>query len=124
MSGELELTDAGRVAMLQGWVARGAASRLHFMSASATTLAVVVLAVPCGEIVDGALVLAQADPEGDLIAATGTAATALWYSYDNVLLASGVVTDESGEGPFKLAGSAGTLLLAGGRAILGVTELT
>ena len=124
MSGELVLTDAGRVAMLQGWVARGAASRLHFMSASSTTLAVVVLAVPCGEIVDGALVLAQADPEGDLIAATGTAATALWYTYDNVLLASGAVTDEAGEGPFKLAGSVGTLLLAGGRARLGVTALT
>ena len=50
MSAELTLTDAGRVAMLEGLVARGAASRLHFMSEGATTLAVVVLAVPCGEI--------------------------------------------------------------------------
>jgi hypothetical protein len=49
---------------------------------------------------------------------------ALWYSYDNELLASGAVTDEAGEGPFKLSGSAGTLLHAGGRAILGLTELT
>lgn len=124
MSAELTLTDAGRVAMLEGLVARGAASRLHFMSEGATTLAVVVLAVPCGEIVDAALVLAQAEPDGDLIAATGAAATAHWYTYDNVLLASGAVSDEAGAGPFKLAGTAGTTLLAGGRAILGVTALT
>lgn len=121
---DLVLTDAGAVAMLQGLLARGAASRMHFLSASATTLAVVVLAAPCGEIVGNKLVLAQEDPEGDLIAATGSAATAVWYSYDNQVLATGAVTDEAGAGPFKLAGSAGTLLLAGGRAILGVTELT
>lgn len=121
---ELVLTDAGAVAMLEGLLARGAASRLHFLSATSVTLAVLVLASPCGEIVDNKLVLAQADPEGDLIAANGLAASALWYSYDNDLLASGAVTDEVGEGPFKLSGSAGTLLLAGGRVILGLTELT
>lgn len=79
---ELVLTDAGAVAMLEGLLARGAASRLHFLSATSVTLAVLVLASPCGEIVDNKLVLAQADPEGDLIVANGLAASALWYSYD------------------------------------------
>lgn len=121
---DLVLTDAGVVALLEGMLARGAGSRLHFLSASSVTLAVLVLASPCGEIVGNKLVLAQADPEGDLIAANGSAVSALWYSYDDVLLASGAVTDEAGAGPFKLSGTTGTLMLAGGRAILGLTELT
>lgn len=121
---ELVLTVAGSVAMLEGLRARGAGSRLHFLSATSVTLAVLVLASPCGEIVDGKLVLAQADPEGDLIAANGFAVAALWYSYDNELLASGAVTDEAGAGPFRVSGSEGTRMLAGGRAILGLTELT
>lgn len=124
MSGELTLTDAGRVAMLEGWLARGAASRIHLLSAGAAVLAVVVLATPCGEIEDGALVLAQADSQGDLIASTGFAAVGQWFTSDNVLLAIGAVTDEAGAGPFKLSGASGTRLLAGGRALLGVTALT
>lgn len=120
---DLTLSPEGSVAMLQGLLARGAASRLHFMGAGDVTLAVVVLAVPCGQIVDDALVLEQADPEGDLIAATGAAVQAHWYSYDNALLATGVVTDTAGAGPFRLLG-VGTQLYAGGRAILGTTALT
>jgi len=121
---DLTLSAEGSVAMLEGLLARAAASRLHFMGAGDVTLAVIVLAVPCGEIVGNALVLDQADPEGDLIAATGAAVQAHWYSYDNALLATGAVTDAAGAGPFRLSGSVGTQLFAGGRAILGTTELT
>ena len=121
---ELQLTDAGRVALLQGWLARGAASRIHLLSAGSAVLAVLVLSSPCGEIVDGQLVLAQEDPEGDLIAMSGAPVLGAWYSHDNVLLATGTVSDEAGAGPFKLKGTAGAYLYAGGRAELGATALS
>lgn len=121
---ELVMAPDGAVAMLEGLLARGAASRLHYLSASNVTLAVLVLASPCGEIVDEQLVLAQADPLGDLILATGFAVSAVWYSYENKLLCSGAVTDEAGTGPFKVPGLTGTRLLAGGRLKLGTTALS
>lgn len=118
---ELVLTDAGRVAMLQGWVARAAGSRIHMLSASTSVLAVITLGNPCGVIVDGKLSLVQADEEGDLIASTGVPVSAQWITTDDTVLATGSVTDEAGEGPFRLAD--GTQLFAGGRALLGTTVL-
>ena len=97
---ELVMAPDGAVAMLEGLLARGAASRLHYLSASNVTLAVLVLASPCGEIVDEQLVLAQADPLGDLILATGFAVSAVWSSDENTLRGSGALTDEAG----RLAG--------------------
>ena len=99
-------------------------SYIVLYDASAAPLATLILAKPCGTVTEVVLQLTQQEPGGDLIANTGLAAQADWFSGNGVLVASGLVTDESGTGPFILGGTAGTQLYAGGRAILGVTEIT
>ena len=84
----------------------------------------IVLAVPCGEVVDHVLVLEQASSTGDLIMATATVVWARWVNGDGVLVADGTVTDSAGDGDFKLAGTDGTTLYAGARAILGASSLS
>ena len=88
-----------------------------------TPLVEVLLADPPGEIVDGLIVLAQAEPTGDLIAVSGSAASAVWSNAAGEMVARGLVTDETGVGPFKVQGTTGTALYAGGRMVLGVTAL-
>jgi len=84
----------------------------------------IVLAVPCGAVINHVLVLDQASSTGDLIMATATVVWARWVSGDGALVADGTVTDSAGNGDFKLAGTAGTMLYAGARAILGTSTLT
>lgn len=98
-------------------------SRIHFYDATETLLATVVLSKPCGTISGGFIRLAQLSPSGDMIAANGVAIKAEWVNGANTLVAAGAVSDEAGEGPFVLQGTTGTQLYAGGRAILGVTEI-
>lgn len=92
--------------------------------AAENLLVTVQLAKPCGTVTDGVLQLHQGALGGDLIAASGVATHASWFAGNGSLVAQGDVTDEAGVGPFILGGAAGTQLYAGGRAILGVTEIT
>lgn len=92
--------------------------------ATETLLVAVLLAKPCGTVTDAVLQLHQQLPGGDLITTTGIATHAAWFAGNGVLVARGAVTDEVGMGPFILGGTSGTQLYAGGRAILGVTEIT
>ena len=90
----------------------------------ATPLVEITLTKPCGEIDAGVLTLVQADPGGDLIAETGAALWARWINGDEMLIADGSVTDAAGDGDFKVSGTAGTLLYAGARALLGISTLS
>lgn len=98
-------------------------SRIEFYNAADLLLAVATLAKPCGVITGGYIRLAQAAPAGDMIAIDGIAVRAQWISGANQLVASGPATDEAGEGPFIIQGTSGTQLYAGGRLIIGVTEI-
>ena len=90
----------------------------------AIPLVEIVLAKPCGEINAGVLTLVQAEAGGDLIAQTGTALWARWVNGDEILIADGRVSDAAGDGDFKVSGTAGTLLYAGARALLGISTLS
>ena len=90
----------------------------------ASPLVEITLAKPCGAIDAGMLTLVQADAGGDLIADTGTALWARWVNGDEMHVADGSVTDASGDGDFKVSGTAGTLLYAGARALLGTSALS
>lgn len=98
-------------------------SRIEFYSSTDLLLATVILTKPCGTVAGGYVRLTQQSASGDMIAADGVAVRAQWVSGSEMLVASGPVTDETGDGPFVLEGAAGTQLYAGGRAILGVTEI-
>lgn len=92
-------------------------------SETADPLVTITLAKPCGSVTGNLLVLEQNAPAGDLIANTGAALWARWVNGNGDWMADGDVTDESGAGDFKVAGTTGTTLYAGGKAILGTTGL-
>lgn len=100
-----------------------AASRIRLYDAADQLLATMVLTKPCGSIVDDKLVLTQAAPTGDQIVQQGSAVRGVWVNGAGVTVAEGTVTDEAGEGPFKVSGTTGTMLYAGAFAILGTTAL-
>ena len=99
-------------------------SRIRLYDASDVVLVTMTLTKACGTVVDDKLVLQQLDPAGDLISVSGSAVTGVWISGTGAIVAEGTVSDEAGSGDFKVAGTTGTMLYAGARAILGVTELT
>jgi len=99
-------------------------SKIEFFDSAANLLVTVVLAKPCGVVAGGVLTLSQGTVGGDLIALDGVATTAVWLNGAGAPVASGTVTDDAGEGPFTIEGTDGTQLYAGGRAIIGVTEIT
>lgn len=99
------------------------ASRIRLYDASDVLLATMVLSKPCGAIVANKLVLEQADPSGDMVVAQGAAVKGVWISGAGDPMLEGSVTDEAGDGDFKVSGTTGTMLYAGARAILGTTEL-
>lgn len=101
------------------------ASRISLYDANDQLLVVLTLMKPCGQITaDGSLLLTQANGSGDLILTSGLAATGVWSTSDGNLIGRGLVTDEAGQGHFKLLGSTGTQLYAGGKAILGETRIS
>ena len=104
--------------------AGAAPSRIDIYDASEVVLVSVILAKPCGTVSGGVLTLQQADTQGDLVLVGGAAYRADWISGTGSLVASGRVTDQGGDGPFILQGTAGTLLQAGGAAILVDTEIS
>ncbi len=128
MTVELTISNAHNEARLAATVAFADAganpSKIEFFDAAATLLVTVILTKPCGVVLDNVLLLTQAAPAGDLILVEGAAVSAMWLNGAGAPVGSGAVTDESGEGPFVLQGADGTQLYAGGRAILGVTEIT
>jgi len=88
-----------------------------------TPLVEILLAKPCGAVVADVLVLSQAAPAGDLIAASGAALWGRWINGNDDIVADGTVSDAAGSGDFKLSGSTGTAIYAGGRAVLGTSTL-
>ena len=100
------------------------ASTIAFYDAAEQLLVTLTLTKPCGQITEaGYLVLTQASGSGDMILASGQAAIGVWATGDGQLIGRGMVTDEAGAGHFKLLGSTGTQLYAGGKAILGETRI-
>lgn len=134
----LDLTSAGSTAMLQGLLAKAdlttSPSTIDIYAttkpatpgdaAGGSPLVTIVLTDPCGSVVSGVLSLTQADSTGDLISSSGVAVWARWKAGDGSPLADGMVTDSAGAGPFKMGGTTGTNLYAGGRAVLGSVALT
>ena len=86
-------------------------------------LVAITLKKPCGTIIDHALVLQQAAAGGDLITVQGSAVWARWVNGAGAIVGEGDVSDAAGTGVFKISGTSVTLLYAGARAILGVTEV-
>lgn len=82
-----------------------------------------VLAKPCGVVSARVLTLAQLEPAGDMIALDGTALWARVVNGNGDFVMDGDVSDDSGTGVFKIAGTTGTLLYAGGSLIMGTTAL-
>lgn len=89
----------------------------------ADPMAAVQLAKPCGAVVAGLLVLTPADSEGALIALSGDAAWGRLINAAGAVAGDGNVTDSAGAGPFKVSGTAGTVLYAGARLFLGTVAL-
>lgn len=121
LAGLLEFADAGV-----------AASRIKFYATpqpslgaapGAGAIATVVLAKPCGVVGSHKLVLQQSNPAGDLIAANGEVLWGRWENGDGAIVVDGDASDESGTGFFKIEGTDGTALRAGGRLTLGNTEI-
>lgn len=93
-------------------------------AAGGSPLVEMILAKPCGTIVSNKLRLVQADLTGDMIMTSGTAVWGRWLNGNGDLVGDGDLSDDAGTGFFRIAGTAGTILYAGARAILGVTDLT
>ena len=126
---EFEIPAAHALVRLQATLAYADtgtdASRIALYDANEQLLVTLTLTKPCGQITaDGTLLLTQANGGGDLILASGLAATGVWSTGDGKLIGRGQVTDEVGAGHFKLLGSTGTQLYAGGKAILGETRIS
>lgn len=125
---EFEISAAHALVRLQATLAfadsGSEASRIVLYDAAEQLLVTLTLTKPCGQITaDGSLLLTQANVGGDMILTSGLAATGIWSTADGKLIGRGRVTDEAGQGHFKLLGSTGTQLYAGGKAILGETRI-
>jgi hypothetical protein len=84
----------------------------------------ITLTKPCGAVVDNKLVLTQLNAEGDLIALDAAAVWGRMVNGNGDTVLDGDVSDETGDGFFKVGGTDGTMLRAGGRFILDGTEIT
>ena len=125
---EFEISATHALARLQAtanFADSGAeASRISLYDAAEQLLVTLTLTKPCGQITEtGYLLLTQASGSGDMILTSGQATTGVWSTSDGQLIGRGQVTDEAGLGHFKLLGSTGTQLYAGGKAILGETRI-
>ena len=125
---EFEISAAHALVRLQATLAfadsGSEASRIVLYDAAEQLLVTLTLTKPCGQITaDGSLLLTQANGSGDMILSSGQAAMGVWSTSDGKVIGRGLVTDEAGAGHFKLLGSTGTQIYAGGKAILGVTRI-
>jgi len=104
----IDLADAG-----------GAPSSIKLYDApGGTLLAVRSLATPCGVITPEGRISLQGASTSDIVQASGAATWGEWCDGAGAAIASGAVTDAAGVGPFKLAGTSGTMLYAGGLLLL------
>ena len=90
--------------------------------AGTKSLVTIMFARPAATLTANKLRLSQASASGDLITEQGSADNFMLYNGAGVLLGSGDVTASGGAGALTIGGTAGTMLYAGARAILG--ELT
>ena len=125
---EFEISAGHALARLQATLAfadsGSASATINLYDAAEQLLVTLTLTKPCGQITEaGYLLLTQASGGGDMILVSGQAATGVWSTSDGKLIGRGQVTDEAGAGHFKLLGSTGTQLYAGGKAILGETRI-
>ena len=141
---EWEISDTTALAQLLGMLARadvgsGSAQLALYTTARPSTIATthadtaqasIVLAKPCGAIVDGALVLNVADPAGAMVLASGMPRWAEWLAADGALLARCDVTDMDHEGGIRIVGGTtpegetSPMLYTGGLVQLGLVALT
>lgn len=99
-------------------------SHIKFYTAQGgTLLAQRTLARPCGVITPEGRIRLLAAAENDLVAVSGQVGWAEWCNGDGVPVGADAVTDENGAGPFKLEGTVGTMIYAGGVVALKTTAL-
>ena len=114
----LAFRDLVDSAAQKGYIEFYSAARPGSITGTYTPAARATLARPCGTMVTGYLKLVPDAAGGEMVTTT---ATILWgriFKGDGTPVADGDVTDESGDGAFKLAGTAGTTLFAGGYLLL------
>ncbi len=96
----------------------GAPSIKLYAAQGGLLLAQRTLASPCGSITPEGRISLLPAAGNDLVLATGAVGWAEWCDGNGVPVAADAVTDESGTGPFKLAGTTGTMIYAGGVVVL------
>ncbi len=79
-----------------------------------THLVTIVLSKPCGTIVSGQIQLAQADPLGDMVAATGVPTFAQWCDGDGTVIADCTVSNDVGDGDLKISTRQDGMIFEGG----------
>ena len=143
-AGDWEVSSALVVAQLLGTLVRADAgtepSRLALYSTARPgsileghadiPQAEIVLAKPCGAIVEGQLVLYVADTSGAMVMASGIPRWAEWIAGDGAVLTRCDVTDLDNGGGIRVRGSAtppgdiSPMLYAGGKVQLGLVTLS
>lgn len=88
-------------------------SSLRFYSADDAFLGALLLAQPCAVINDAGRMELQPGAQS-LVQASGSVARCDWCDGAGAVLLSASVTDAAGDGVFKLQGTAGTQVYAGG----------
>lgn len=122
----LSLTPAARGARNAGLLAlantgSGRSTIVLFEAEGGLPVASRTLSSPCGELTgDGRIRLIPDSSVEDMILVSAEITYAEWRSADDELLAYGTVTDMAGAGPWKLAGTSGTSVYAGG--LISLTE--
>ena len=86
-------------------------------------LAVRHLAKPCAVLTPEGRISLQPAGTSDLVTATGSPTWAEWCNADGDMIAGGAVTDITGAGPFKLAGTASGVVYEGGLLELALPAL-
>lgn len=82
-----------------------------------TLLATRTLDKPCGSVNAAGLIVLAASAN-DLVAETGSVGWFEWCDGGGVVIATGTVSDEEGDGDIQLRGTSGTNVYAGGRVLL------
>ena len=115
----LTLTNAHKVVRAAASVALAdagdASSCIKIYTAQGgTLLAIRRLAEPCATISAAGVITLRTSADQDLVTTSGVATFATWVDGNDNAIASGLVTDAAGAGPFKLGGTNGTQLYQGG----------
>ena len=79
-----------------------------------TLLGIRRLAKPCATISAAGVITLLTSTDQDLVTTSGVSTYGTWVDGNDNAIASGLVTDAAGAGPFKLGGTNGTQLYHGG----------